>query len=284
MDETKTAETAPAAKQPIAWRMVIMAGLLTGAAWAAILLAPIGQLKLAAGIAPVIGGIWLGRRIKERGFTHGLLMSLFAVIAALIIFTPILLFTDFSSPMEAPAAAGAAPVTQTKAEAFVSLLSLMLITLVPFPIYGVMLSSRNQKKMADFKQEMEKRGGQLQRPGRIVNLDDLQAQNLPKFASWTGSLFKRNGFTMDDYKFGKDVIDLYLTRTANEEKWLVRCTVADAVKPGMAQELAQDLRGSEWVKGVLATSVGVQDAARKWAKTRRNIELLDGETLIEING
>ncbi|HYF66197.1 MAG TPA: restriction endonuclease [Herpetosiphonaceae bacterium] len=285
MDETKTAETAaPAAKQPIAWRIVIIAGLLTGAAWAAILLAPLGQLQLAAGIAPVIGGIWLGRRVKDRGFTHGLLMSLFAVIAALIIFTPIILLTDFQSPMEAPAGAEVAAAAPTKADSFVKLLSLMLITLVPFPIYGVMLSSRNQKKMADFKQEMEKRGGQLQNPGRVINLDDLQAQPLPKFAKWVQMLFRKNGFTLDDYKFGKDVIDLYLTRTASDEKWLVRCSVADAVKPGMAQLLAQDLRDSEWSKGVLATSVGVQDAARKWAKTRRNIELLDGETLIEMNG
>jgi hypothetical protein len=285
MDETKTAETAaPAAKTPIAWRPVILAGLLTGAAWSAILLAPLGQLKLAAGIAPVIGGIWLGRKIKERGFTHGLLMSLFAVIAALIIFTPILLLTDFSSPIEAPPGSAAAVTVPTKTDSFISLMSLMLITLVPFPIYGVMLSSRNQKKMSSFKEEMEKRGGQLQNPGRVINIDDLQALALPKFAKWVSSLFRKNGFTMDDYKFGKDVIDLYLTRTASEEKWLVRCTVADAVKPGMAQELAQDLRESEWSKGVLVTSVNVQDAARKWAKTRRNIELLDGETLIEMNG
>lgn len=285
MDETKTAETAAtAAKTPIAWRMLILAGLLTGAAWAAILLAPLGQLKLAAGIAPVIGGIWLGRRIKDRAFTHGFLMSLFAVIAALIIFTPILLLTDFTSPIETQAQPGVATVAPTRADSFVSLLSLMLITLVPFPIYGVMLSARNQKKMSSFKEEIEKRGGQLQNPGRVINIDDLQALALPKFAKWVSSLFRKNGFTMDDYKFGKDVIDLYLTRTASEEKWLVRCTVVDAIKPGMAQELTQDLRESEWTKGVLATSVSVQDAARKWAKTRRNIELLDGETLIEMNG
>jgi hypothetical protein len=285
MDETKTADTAAtAAKTPIAWRMVILAGLLTGAAWSAILQLGPDKVKLAAGIAPVVGGIWLGRRVKERALAHGFLMSLFAVIAGLLIFTPILLTTNFSSPIETQATAEAATKVATKAESFVSLLTVMLITLVPFPIYGVMLSSRNQKKMSDFKEEIEKRGGQLQNPGRVINIDDLQALALPKFAKWVSSLFRKNGFTMDDYKFGKDVIDLYLTRAESEEKWLVRCTVADAVKPGMAQELVQDLRDSEWSKGVLATSVNVQDAARKWAKTRRNIELLDGETLIEMNG
>lgn len=285
MDETKTAETAtPAAKQPINWRLIVPAGLLTGVAWAAIMLIPVKNLQLLGGIAPVISGIWVGRRVKERGIAHGALLALFAVIAALVIFTPILLTTDYTSPLDQPAAGAEPAPPQTLLGSFIGLGMLMLVTLIPFPIYGVFLASNNRKRTESFKQELEKRGGQLQRPGRIINLDDLQAQNLPKFASWTSSLFKRNGFTMDDYKFGKDVVDLYLTRTASEEKWLVRCTVADAVKPGMAQELAQDLRGGEWVKGVLATSVGVQDAARKWAKTRRNIELLDGETLIEMNG
>jgi hypothetical protein len=284
MDETKTAETAaPAAKTPIAWRPVILAGLLTGIVWAIILQIRNDNVKLFAGIAPVIGGIWLGRRVKDRGLAHGALMSLFAVLAGLAIFIPVLLLTDFTSPLD-NAAATAATASPTFLGSLISVLTLMLITLIPFPIYGVMLASRNQKKMSSFKEEIEKRGGQLQNPGRVINIDDLQALALPKFAKWVSSLFRKNGFTMDDYKFGKDVIDLYLTRTASEEKWLVRCTVADAIKPGMAQELAQDLRESEWTKAVLATSVNVQDAARKWAKTRRNIELLDGETLIEMNG
>ena len=284
MDETKTAETAaPAAKTPIAWRPVILAGVLTGIVWAIILQINNQNIQLFAGIAPVIGGIWLGRRVKDRGLTHGLLMSLFAVIAGLAIFIPVLLMTDFTSPLD-NAATTAATAPPTFLGTLTSVFILMGITLIPFPIYGVMLASRNQKKMSSFKEEMEKRGGQLQRPGRVINLDDLQALALPKFASWVSSLFRKNGFTMDDYKFGKDVIDLYLTRAESEEKWLVRCTVADAVKPGMAQELVQDLREGEWTKGVLATSVNVQDAARKWAKTRRNIELLDGATLIDMNG
>ncbi len=282
MDETKTAEVAtPAARTPIAWKLTALVGVITGIAWTVILLFAPDTLKLMAGIAPVIGGIYLGRKVKDRAFTHGFLMSLFAVIAAMAIVAPIVFTEVINLAVDQPAG-----TTPTVMGTFLSISLMMLITLVPFPIYGVMLSVRNQKRAQEFQKEADTRGGQLQRPGRIVNLDDLQALPLPKFGSWVVQLFKdKGGFVLDDYQFSKDVVDLKMHCTKLEEKWLVRCTVADAIKPGMAQELVQDLRNSEeFVKGVVVTSTKVLDSTRKWSKTRLNIEVLDGETLMEMHG
>lgn len=281
MDETKTSDaaTSPKPRSPILWRQTALVGALTGVAWTLILLFAPETLKLMAGIAPVIGGIYLGRKVKDRSFTHGLLMSLFAVAAALVIVAPTVLTQTINLPTDTKT--GAAPSTFAT---FISISMMMLITLVPFPIYGVMLSVRNQKRMQEVRKETDTRGGQLQRPGRVQNLDDLQALPLPKFASWVAQLFKNNGFVLNDYQFDKDVVDLKFRRTDPEEQWLVRCTVADAIKPGLAQELAQDLRDSEFVKGVVATSTTVQEGTRKWAKGRPNVEVLDGATLMEMNG
>ena len=43
-------------------------------------------------------------------------------------------------------------------------------------------------------------------------------------------------------------------------------------------------RRRQFAKGVVVTSTTVLEATRKWAKSRRNIEVLDGETLMEMNG
>ncbi len=286
-NDTKT-EQPSVAKSPIAWKQTILVGLLTGLAWSAILFLPIvfgneslQNLSLLAGIAPVIGGIYLGRRLQDRALVHGLLLAVFAVIAALAVATPIILTADTAFLAGAQPPAGTAI---TKSGTFVSLLTLMLITLVPFPIYGTIISVRNKQRLNQYKEEANRRGGQLQRPGRIANLDDLQALPLPKFGSWVAQLFKNNGFLLDDYEFTKDVVDLHMTRKEHNEKWLVRCTVADAIKPGMAQQLAQDMRDGNWQKGIVATSTVVQEGTRKWLKGRNTIEALDGETLMDMHG
>ncbi|HEY1014785.1 MAG TPA: restriction endonuclease, partial [Herpetosiphonaceae bacterium] len=167
--------------------------------------------------------------------------------------------------------------------ALISIGMFMLVSLVPFPIYGALISKRGQARNEEQRKQNEARGGSLRHPGRVVNLDDLQALPLDKFGSWVGRLFANNDFTMIDYKFDKEFVDLQLQRKDPEEKWLVRCTVVEAVKPGMVQSLGQDVREGEYAKGVVAASTTIQDGARKWAKTRGNIEVLDGETLIDMD-
>ncbi|MBA3468026.1 MAG: TIGR04086 family membrane protein [Herpetosiphonaceae bacterium] len=288
MDETKTTEitTTPVGKTPIQWRLTALVGVATGLAWTLILLFAPQTAQLIVGIAPVFGGIYLGRKVSDRGLTHGFLMALFAVataaviVGALALVAPSVLLEMVALSVDQPDG-----MNPTLMGVLVSIGMMMLITLVPFPIYGAMLSVRNKKRAQEFQKEANTRGGQLQRPGRIVNLDDLQALPLPKFGSWVVQLFKNNGFVLDDYQFDKDVVDLKMHRTEPEEKWLVRCTVADAIKPGMAQELVQDLRESEdFTKGVVVTSTKVLDSTRKWTKTRPNIEVLDGETLMDMHG
>ena len=129
MDETKTVEVAtPAARTPIAWKLTALVGVITGIAWTVILLFAPDTLKLMAGIAPVIGGIYLGRKVKDRAFTHGFLMSLFAVIAAMAIVAPIVFTEVINLAVDQPAG-----TTPTVMGTFLSISLMMLITLVPFP-------------------------------------------------------------------------------------------------------------------------------------------------------
>lgn len=270
--ETKT-------REPLLWRTILIAGGLTGVLWTAVLWFGGSSLQLLAGVVPVFGGIYLGRKIKGRALAHGSLMSLVSVLAASALILP-LVFTSqvptlFNDPNVGTLGPGAA---------LISIGMFMLVSLVPFPIYGALISKRGQHRNDELRKQNEARGGSLRNPGRVVNLDDLQALPLDKFGTWVGRVFTDQDFTMIDYKFDKDFVDLKLQRKDPEEQWLVRCTVVEAVKPGMVQSLGQDVREGEYAKGVVATSTVVQDGARKWAKTRRNIEVLDGETLIEIKG
>ena len=285
-DETETALKAGATpKTPIDWRLTVIAGILTGIGWALIIIFGGATIGLLAGIAPVLGGIFVGRRIKGRSFMHGVLTSAWATLAGalilgiLIVSMPLSTLTT-SLPQVDQTETGAVSYSQ-----IAMLLGMyMIISLVPFPIYGVMISYRTQERNRSYREEAERRGGNLQRPGRVTSLDDLQALPLPKFGSWIVQVFKGQGFVLEDYVFNKDVLDLKLQRADPEESWLVRCVTMDKVKPGMVQALAQELRDETGMqKGLVVTNYSVQDGAYKWVKSRRNIDVLDGSTLWEIS-
>ncbi len=274
------------AKAPVQWRFMLIAGLITGLLWALVLTLGGQSLLLIVGVVPVVSGMVVGRRIKGRAFANSLVMALSGALAAAIVvcaYYYLIVTPEQLVTLQNPDAAPSSPENIRTALVLSSLL-MMLISLVPFTIYGVWISHRTYLRNQDYKQEVDRRGGTLQRAGRVAAIEDLQGLPLPKFASWVSQLFKQNGFVLQDYRFQKDSIELHMRRLDPEELWLVRCTTEEVLKPGMAQSLDQDLRASdEFTKGIVLTSMKVQDGTRKWAKGRRNIEVLDGETLWEMH-
>lgn len=265
---------------PLLWRQLWIAGLLTGLVWCLVIFAPFSYMIYLAGVIPIGGGIYLGRKIQGRALVHGVIFSLIASATALVLGS-ILIFSVSAKPalndpnQQVPTAQGN----------FLTLAMMVGMTLLPFPAYGTVMARRGQERTQAMRDELSARGGQLERPGRVVSIEDLESLPLPKFGSWVAQLFRNNNFKLKNYKFNKDVIDLYLERNETAELWLVRCTLSESLKPGQVQELYQDLRDNpEWHKGVIVTSLKVQDGARKSAKSRPNVEVLDGETLLEING
>ncbi len=269
-----------AAKVPLLWRQLWIAGLLTGLVWCLVIFAPFSYMIYLAGVIPIGGGIYLGRKIQGRALVHGVIFSLIATVTALAIGTLLIMAFDLRPALSDPNQ----PVA-TKEGNLLTLVMMSAMTLLPFPAYGTVMARRGQERTQAMRDEMSSRGGQLERPGRVVSIEDLESLPLPKFGSWVAQLFRNNNFKLKNYKFDKDVIDLYLERNETAELWLVRCTVSESLKPGQVQELYQDLRDNpEWHKGVIVTPLKVQEGARKSAKSRPMLEVLDGETLLDMNG
>ena len=273
-------------KTPLRWRLVIGFGILSGLLWTAIIFgsafSKITWLPYFVAVPAMIAGIYVGRKIPDRPVVHGLALGGFAFLSALATSAP-LVTSMMSSEAVKTMTGNPNQETFTVAGVLVSLGSQMLLTLVLFGAYGVIMSFNSVKRTKAYREEMDRRGGSLQRAGRVLNLLDLQLLPLPKFSSWVLQLFRSNGFKLDDYHIGEDKTDLYLRRTEGDERWIVRCVNTEALKPGQIQALDQEMRSSnEYAKGVLITSRSVQDGTRKWVKGRKNLEVLDGETLWEM--
>lgn len=269
-----------AAKVPLLWRQLWIAGLLTGVVWCLVIFAPFSWVIYLAGVIPIGGGIYLGRKIQGRALVHGVIFSLIASVTALLIGSVLVFGVNAKPGLNDPNQ----PVPSQQGN-FLTVAMMIAMTLLPFPAYGTVMARRGQERTQAMRDEMASRGGQLERPGRVVSIEDLESLTLPKFGSWVAQLFRSNNFKLKNYKFDKDVIDLYLERNESPELWLVRCTISESLKPGQVQELYQDLRDNpEWHKGVIVTPLKVQEGARKSAKARPNVEVIDGETLLEMNG
>ena len=85
-----------------------------------------------------------------------------------------------------------------------------------------------------------------------------------------------------DSTFKSSVYNLDLWMVYQEETWWLRLTVADKVRPGVIESLAQDMRRDQIGKGVVITSTEFAPDAFKASRTRKNIVLIDGPTLVQM--
>ncbi len=242
------------------WTWLLLLGIGMGALWAVMLL-PGGLTQILAGLLPVTAGIILGRRVKQHIYWHAILLGLLTTLAAIVMMGVISLFRPL--PAE-----------------YLAVLAVGIVTLLPFPAFGVITASRSEQRRREVVEVQSKRGGKLDRPGRVRSVDELRSLSLPQLGGYVSDLFRKHGFLINDYRFEKDRLDFQVSYEG--EPWLLRVVTAEKVKPGVAQELTQRMRAEEVTKGVVITSMDFQDGAQRWAKDKP-IALIDGPTLLSMN-
>jgi len=263
----RATDDAPAARKPLGvvvrelrWWVLLTVGIGTGILWVAMLLQG-GAIQILAGLLPVTAGIVVGRRIQQHVTWHAVLLGVVTTLAAALALGVLI------------AVIGPAP-------ALLQALLFAVITLLPFPAFGVITSAKSEQRRREMREAQARRGGRLERPGRVRSIEDLRALSLPQLGGYVADLFRRHGFLIKDYRFEKDRLDFQVTY--EDEPWLLRVTTAEKVKPGAAVELTQRMKAEGVTKGVVITSMDFQESAIRWAKDKP-VALIDGETLLTMN-
>ncbi|MDP9316997.1 MAG: restriction endonuclease [Chloroflexota bacterium] len=249
------------------WPILLLVGIGVGIVWVMLLLQG-GAIQILAGLLPVTGGIMVGRRVKRHVNWHAALLGLLMALAA-VVTVGILIFIE----QQQTQAAGISPI-------LLQAMLFAIVTLLPFPAFGVITASRSEQRQRAMREEQAQRGGRLERPGRVRSLDDLRALSLPQLGGYVSDLFRRHDFLVKDYRFEKDRIDIQMSY--QNEPWLVRVYTLEKVKPGAAQELAQRMRAEGVTKGVVVTSMDFQEGAARSVKDKP-VVLLDGPTLLSMD-
>jgi hypothetical protein len=244
------------------WRLLLMVGLGAGILWTTMLTRDT-RLQFLAGLIPVTAGILVGRRVRDHINWHAFMLSLLTMAGASIS-AAVLIFVEGLT------------------EAVLAAIWLGTLTLFPFPAFGVIMSARSEQRARAMREELARRGGKLEKPGRVQSLEDLQALSLPQLGGYVADLFRKHGFSINDYVVEKDKDRIDFTVTHEDQPWLLRVTTTDKVKPGLAQELAQRMKAEGVTKGAVITSMEFQEAATRWAKDKP-VVLIDGATLLTMD-
>ncbi len=266
----------------IVWRDTLIAAVIMAAGWCALFLSS-NWLQFLAGIVPVSTGIFLGRRLKEHATLHGLILGVSGFLLGLGIMAAYgILGSAGVIPMpEQVIEPGQPPVVLDFQELLVFYVQFSLFAMIPFPMFGTMIAHRNEQKRRDMDAQVALRGGQLERPPTVRTLEDIRGLSLPQLGGYVKNLFTKQQFTYKNYQFEKDKY-LDLVFEYQNETYLVRLSVADRVRSGMIEMLAQDMQQQGIPKGIVLTSTEFAADVPKSARKRSNVLLINGETLFEI--
>lgn len=266
----------------IKWGETLLIALVMSIGWC-VLFFMNSWLQYLVGILPVSAGLYLGRRVKQQVPLHGLILGItgFLFGMSIMAFHGILSSVGVVPPITMSLDASQQPVTFTPPELILFYIQFSLFAMIPFPVLGTVIANRNEQRRAEAEGITAARGGQLERPDTVRTLEDLQGLSLPKFGTYVANIFKHQGFKLKDYRFEKDRY-LDLDMEYNDEPYLVRLSVADKVRHGTIETLAQDMRHRNIKKGLVITSTEFAPEAIKAAKGRRNMVLIDGQTLFDI--
>jgi hypothetical protein len=261
------------------WGDVLLFGLIAGALMSLSFVSG-GALQIIAGLVPVGTGLLLGRRIKAHYILHGLMTGLVGAAVGMLSLGVLFFLTPLGTTIQQAASSGAA-TTFTPLQAWAQFSLFTAFSLIIFCTFGTSMAARTEERNRKLREEVDTRGGKLERPGVIRSADDIRGLSLPQFGSYVSSAFKKQGFQFKDYKFiDKDKhLDIWMEHEG--EPWHLRLSVADKVTPGTVESLLQEMKREGCRKGVVLASTEFLPSTLKSAKNRP-VVLIDGPTLYEI--
>ncbi|MEI7770416.1 MAG: restriction endonuclease [Chloroflexales bacterium] len=276
-------QRAVASLSRVRWAETLLIALAMAVAWCGLFLAN-NVLQVLAGVVPVMAGLYLGKRVKGDYLAHGLVLGVAGFFFGLIIVVAYgLIGSAGIVPMpQLSLQAGKDPQTASAGDLLFVYFTFSIFALIPFPAFGTVMAGRTEQRNRDMSKEVEDRGGRLERPGVIRTLDDLRGLSLPQLGSYISAVYKKKGFEFKDYRFIDKDKHLDIEMTYKGERFLMRLSVADKVRPGTLESLIQDMRRREIPKGLVITSTEFTPDTLKAASGRRNIVAIDGQTLFDI--
>lgn len=246
----------------LSWRLIVPVGVVLGILWIGLLTAS-PTFQLFASFLPLLTGLLIGRRVQTHTAWYGLLVGGIAALVATAVWGVLLRILG--------------PTVQ-----LVQIGSLIYIALFPFTALGVVVSARSEQRARTTREELQRRGGRLERPGRVRSLDELRALSLLQLGGYVADLFRKHGFAITDYQIEKERDRIEFQVNHEDTPWLLRVTTGEKVKPGVAQELAQRMKAEGVTKGAVITSMDFQEPAVRWAKGKP-VALIDGPTLLSMD-
>jgi len=264
----------------ISWRETLLAALVMAILWCGFFLAN-NVWQVLAGIVPVSAGLLLGRRVKKQILLHGLLLGLIGFTIGLVIIAiyGLLIKAGLFPPYHAAPQKDLPSMALSFSQLILFYVSFSLFALLPFPAFGTVMASRSKQREDERRAWIAERGGTLEDAGTIRTLEDLRGLALPQFGTYVSNVFKKKGFTFKDYRFIDKDKHLDLEFVYQEKPYLLRLSVADKVRPGTLESLLQDMRHRNITHGLVITSTEFAPETLKNSKHRRNVVLIDGQTL-----
>jgi hypothetical protein len=259
------------------WRDVLLFGVLSGALMA-VSFAGGSSVSIVAGIVPVGTGLLLGRRVKGHYSLHGFMAGLIGGIVGAVVLAVLIFLTPLGETIRRSLDPN---VLMSPLQAWSTDAGFTAFSLIAFCTFGTGMAGRTEERNRQTREDIDMRGGRLQKPGVIRSADDIRGLSLPQLGSYVSTIFKKHGFLFKDYRFiDKDKhLDLWMEHEG--EPYHLRLSVADKVSPGTIEGLNQDMKREGTRKGLVITSTEFMPSAAKSAKGRA-IVLIDGETLYQM--
>jgi hypothetical protein len=268
----------------IEWGQTLLIALAMSVTWCALFLGS-NVLQILAGIVPVMAGLFLGRRVKGDYLGHGLVLGFAGFLFGLVVVVVYGLLGQ-AGILPLPTlqlSAGAAPGPASLPDLFFFYITFSVFALIPFPAFGTVMAGRAEERNRQTQRDIAERGGRLEKAGVVRTLEDLRGLSLPQLGSFAISLYRKKGFEFKDYHFVDKDKHLDLELTYEGEAYLMRLAVADKVARGTVESLTQEMKRRGVGKGVVIASTEFAPDALKAGKDRRNLVLIDGQTLFEIS-
>ncbi|NJN16264.1 MAG: restriction endonuclease [Oscillochloris sp.] len=264
----------------VEWNVTLITALVMATTWCVLFLAA-NILQILAGVVPVMAGLFLGRRVKGNYLAHGLILGSAGFVFGLIL---VLIYGGLGQAGVVPLPelqlqADSAPEPAGAGDLLFIYVTFSVFALIPFPAFGTVMAGRAEERNRQLRREVEDRGGRLERPNVVRTLEDLQGLSLPQLGSYVSNLYRKKGFEFKDYRFVDKDKHLDLELEYNNERYLLRLSVADKVRPGTLESLVQDMKRRGIPKAVAITSTEFTPDAVKSAANRKNVIAIDGVTL-----